>query len=68
MQTKHCGSVAVDEGTPILFWFTVIHSMSLFFTAINFYDDDVHICNYHLRCCSPFWLNWSLKILKQAKY
>ena len=31
----------------ILLWFTVIHSMSLFFTAINFHDD-VFSCNYHL--------------------
>ena len=31
----------------ILPWFTVIHSISQFFTAINFYEY-VFSCNYHL--------------------
>ena len=31
----------------MLLWFTVIHSMSYFFTAINFHND-VFSCKYHL--------------------
>ena len=30
------------------FWFTVIHSMSKFFTAINFHDVFFFIWNYHV--------------------
>ena len=41
------GPLQLMRAHTILLWFTVVHSMSYFFTAINFYDD-VFSCNYHL--------------------
>ena len=43
----------------ILFWLTVIHSMSQYFTAFNFYDVFFHL-ELLLRYCSPFWPSKSL--------
>ena len=49
----------------LLFWFAVIHSMRKF-TTINFHDDLFFHFELSLRYCGPFWLNWSLYILKVA--
>ena len=49
-----------------LFWATVIHFMSKFFTAINYQDDSLHL-EWSLRHCSPFWLKRSLNIQQLAK-
>ena len=43
----------------ILFWFTVIHSMSQFFTTFHFHDVFFHL-ELLLGYCSPFWPNKSL--------
>ena len=45
-QCSHHGLVAVDEGTNTLFWGTVVHSMSKFFTTIKFHNG-FFIWNYH---------------------
>ena len=41
------GRLQLMRAQSILLWFTVIHSMSQFFTAIYFHDY-AFICNYHL--------------------
>ena len=41
------GQLESMRAHTILLWFTVIHSLSYFFTVINFHDD-VFSCNYHL--------------------
>ena len=66
--TRHSGLVAVKKGTKILFWFTVIHSMSKFFTTTVLIFTVIIFIQSSLRYCSPFWLKWSLLILKLAKY
>ena len=43
----------------ILFRFTVIHSMSQYFTAFNFHDV-FFLLELLFRYCSPFWPNKSL--------
>ena len=52
-QSSHRRLVAVDDGIYTIA-FTLSHSMSKLYSAINFHDH-VFIWNYHL-----VWLNWRL--------
>ena len=41
----------------ILFWFTVIHSLNMYFTTINFYGN-LFIWNYHLGIVLTSWISF----------
>ena len=52
----------------MLFRGTMIHSISKFFTSINFYDDLLHL-ELSLRYFTPFCFNnWNLIFQTLAKY